>query len=45
MPMYELLEYSDNYSLASGSLLNYYRDEVNDAANNKQVNLLSIRQN
>ena len=30
MPMYNLLEYSDNYSMASGSLWNYYRDEVND---------------
>ena len=30
MPMYNLLEYSDNYSMTSGSLWNYYRDEVND---------------
>ena len=28
-----LLEYSDNYSKTSGSLWNYYRDEVNDDAN------------
>ena len=27
MPMYNLLEYSDNYSEASGSLRQYYRDE------------------
>ena len=33
MSMYNLLEYSDNYSMASGSLWNYYRDEVNDYAN------------
>ena len=33
MPMYNLLEYSDNYSMTSGSLWNYYRDEVNDNAN------------
>ena len=30
MPMYNLLEYSDNYS---GSSWNYYRDKVNDDAN------------
>ena len=32
MSMYNLLEYSDNYSMASGSLWNYYREEVNDSA-------------
>ena len=26
MPMYNLLEYSDNYSMTSWSLWNYYRD-------------------
>ena len=26
-PMYNLIEYSDNYSKASGSLWQYYRDE------------------
>ena len=35
MVMYNLLEYCDNYSMISGSLWNYYRDEVNDAANEK----------
>ena len=30
MLMYKLLEYSDNYSMASESLWNYYRDEVDD---------------
>ena len=30
MPMYNLIEYSDNYSKTSGSLLQYYRDEPND---------------
>ena len=35
MPMYNLSEYSDNYSMTSGSLWNYYRDEMNDAANDK----------
>ena len=33
MPMYNLLEYSANYSLTSGSLWNYYRDEINDDEN------------
>ena len=28
MPMYNLLEYSNSYSMTSGSLENYYRDEV-----------------
>ena len=27
MPMYGLIEYSDNYSKTSGSLWEYYRDE------------------
>ena len=43
MPIYDLLEYSDNYSMVSGSFWNYYRDEINDDANenngtNKRVN-------
>ena len=33
MPMYNLLEYSNNYYTILGSLWNYYRDEVNDNAN------------
>ena len=33
MPTYNLLEYSGNYSMTSGSLWNYYRDKVNDDAN------------
>ena len=33
MPMYNLLEYSNNFSMTSGSLWNYYRDEGNDPAN------------
>ena len=35
MPMYKLLEYSENNSMTSGSLWNYYRDEINDAIINK----------
>ena len=30
MPMYKLIEYSDNYSKTSGSLWQYYKDEPND---------------
>ena len=30
MPMYNLTEYSDNYSKTSGRLWQYYRDEPND---------------
>ena len=32
MTMYNFLEYSDNYFMKSGSLQNYYRDEINDSA-------------
>ena len=31
--MYNLLKYSDIYSITSGSLFNYYSDEVNNDAN------------
>ena len=27
MPMYSIIEYSDNYSKTSGNSLHYYRDE------------------
>ena len=30
MPMYNLIEYSDNYSKTSGSLYQYYKDVPND---------------
>ena len=33
MPMYNLLGYSKNYSKTSGSLWNYYRDELTDETN------------
>ena len=32
MSMYILLEYSDNYFMISGRLLNYSKDEINDSA-------------
>ena len=33
MSMYNLLEYSKNYSKTSGSLWSYYRDELTDETN------------
>ena len=30
MPMYKLIEYSDNYSKTCGSLWQYYKDDPND---------------
>ena len=30
MPMYSLIEFSDNYSKTSGSLWQYYQDEPNN---------------
>ena len=38
MPMYDLLEYSDNYSVTSGSLWNHYRDKGNNNANEFAAN-------
>ena len=37
VPMYNILEYSDNYSLVtSGRVWNYYRDEMNGDANKNE---------
>ena len=36
MPINNLLEYSDNYYMR-GNLWNYYRDEVNDDANENKT--------
>ena len=38
MPMYNSLEYSANYSMTSGSLWNYYRDEKNNYKNSNNNN-------
>ena len=38
MSMYNFLEYSEYCSMKSGSLGNYYRDEVNDSANETDNN-------
>ena len=51
VPMDDLLEYSDNYSMTSGSLSNYYRDKKNDDvnennnANNKTATSKSLEYN
>ena len=36
MSLYHLLEYSKNYSKTSGSLCNYYRDELTDETNDDE---------
>ena len=33
MSMYNLLEYNGNYLMTSGSLRDYFRDEINDDVN------------
>ena len=38
MPMYNLIEYTDNYSDTSGSLWGFKRDEVNNNANGTNDN-------
>ena len=45
MPTYYLLEYSKNPSMTSGSLWNYYRDEVKDSANEIDDNDNMINKN
>ena len=37
MPVYNLLEYSENYSMTSGILWNYYKDKANDDVNENSV--------
>ena len=43
--MHNLLEYSDNYSMTSRSLCNYYRDEVNDEENEYNTNNNRLNKN
>ena len=46
MPIHNLLEYSDNYSMKSGNLWNYYRDKVTNSANeNNDANNFKINSN
>ena len=44
LPMNNLLEYSQNYSMTSGSLWNYYRHEIDDVCDIlHMVNHLNIK--
>ena len=43
--MYNLFEYSNNYSKTIGSSWNYYRDEVNDNANETNTDNYRINNN
>ena len=43
--MYNLLEYSDNFSIISATLCNYYIDEVNHSANEIDDNDSMINNN
>ena len=43
MPMYNLLEYSDNYAKTSGSLWQHYRDEPNNNLENSESFKSKIR--
>ena len=45
MPMYNVLEYSEHYSLTSGSFQNYCRDDVNDSADETDNNDNMINNN
>ena len=46
MPVYNLLEYKENYSITSRSLWNCYRNEVNNSANeNNDANNYRINSN
>ena len=43
MPMYNLIQYSDNYSKASGSLWQYYKDDPNDNLTNSESFKYKVR--
>ena len=43
MPMYNLIEYSDNYAKTTGSLWQYFRDEPNDNLANSELFESKIR--
>ena len=45
MPMYDLIEYSDNYSKTSGSLWQFYRDESSLDNNDNIFNLTGANRN
>ena len=43
IPMYRLLKYSQNYSMTSESLWNYYRDEIDNINDNGWINNKSFK--
>ena len=43
MPMYNLIEYSDNYVKTSGRLWRYYRDEPNNNLANSESFKLKVK--
>ena len=43
MPMYNLIEYSDNYLKTSGSFWQYYRDDLNDILKNFESSKYEIK--
>ena len=43
MPMYSLIEYSDNYLKTSGSLWQYYKDDPNDNIANSESFKLKVK--
>ena len=43
--MYNLSEYSENYSMISGSSWNYYRDETDDDENENHNNYYRLNNN
>ena len=43
MPMYNLIEYSDNYSKTSGSLWQYYKNEPNDNLANSESSKYKLK--
>ena len=45
MPLYNLIEYSDNYSKTSGSLWQYYRDEPSLNNNSNIVDFTGANDN
>ena len=42
IPMYNLLEYSKNYRKATGSLYNYYRDELSDDTDDNNFDNIKV---
>ena len=45
MSMYNLLEYSKNYGKTTGSLWNYYRDELNSGTDANNIDQLILNSN